>query len=79
MEGKKAQIVKCRCGSIFAACVEPHCYTEPDWQKDVRKYAKQGYRIEMKDCGEGIQFSKCKCYETQQTSIHKSTQISIFN
>lgn len=54
---RKAQVVhyKC-CNGQFAACVEPHCYSDPDWMKDLRKYAKQGYRISVIELGNGKMF-----------------------
>ena len=44
---KRAQAVKCKCGNIIAACVEPACYTDRDWQKNIRFYAKKGYEISL--------------------------------
>lgn len=35
----KAQVVYCRCGSLFAACMEPLCYQDKEWQKNIRKYS----------------------------------------
>jgi len=56
----EAQIIKTTCcGVIFAACMAPYCYTDKDWQKDLRKYAKEGRIIETTK--EEFAFGKCKC------------------
>ncbi len=36
------QVIKCKCGSIFAAAAEPHCYSDAEWQREMRKYIKKG-------------------------------------
>ena len=46
----KAQIIKRKCcNTIYAACVEPHCYTSKTWQKDLRLAVKDGDPIETMD------------------------------
>jgi hypothetical protein len=57
----KIQIIKCRCGKIFAACVESECYTDKDWTKELRKYVNGGCTVEMIDSKEFIGFEKCDC------------------
>jgi len=49
---KQAQVVhyKC-CGGVFAGCVEPYCFEDSDWMKELRKYSKAGFKIEMLDVG----------------------------
>ena len=60
------QVIKYACcGRIFAASAEPYCYTDKDWQKDVRKYAKQGYKIEMVERAD-IDFRSCECNKKQE-------------
>ncbi len=71
---RKAQVIKCKCGSIFAACLEPHCYTDSDWQRDLRKYVKQGNLVEILDCS-SFNFEKCKCKEVKEEN---SSQASLF-
>lgn len=44
---RKAQVLKCKCGKIFAACIEPECYTDKKWQKDLRKYVLKGATVEI--------------------------------
>lgn len=53
------QVIKCKCGAIRAACAEPDCYTDKDWQRDVRAYVKKGYTVETVQSG--VQFSPCTC------------------
>jgi len=62
------QVVRYKCcDKIFAACVEPHCYSEADWQRDVRKHIKQGCRVEM--IKGKVKFGTCVCAENNQTKI----------
>jgi hypothetical protein len=58
------QIVKRKCcGSVFAACVEPDCYTDKDWLKNLKGYVNRGDKVEMIENGT-LQFGgKCKCNE----------------
>lgn len=72
------QIVKYKCcQKIFAACTEPECYTDKDWQKSLREYATRGDTIEMIHEGSMFKFGICECnrerYDktTQTLSIGK--------
>lgn len=59
----KVQIIKYGCcGEIFAACTEPECYQDADWQKEMRKYIKQGHTVETIDRND-FRFGNCKCNE----------------
>ena len=60
------QVVKYKCcDAIFAACNEPNCYTEKDWTKNLKQYAKEGCKIEMV---ESFKFEKCEC-NTKEVKI----------
>lgn len=70
------QVVRYKCcGEIFAACTEPECYTESDWQKNLREYAKRGEIIEIVESG-SVRMSKCKC-EKKETDSEQSQQIKL--
>jgi len=59
--GRGAQVIKYKCcGETFAACIEPDCYTDAEWQKNLRRYALRGDTIEMIDSN-SVTISKCKC------------------
>ena len=58
-EPKKAQTIACHCGKIFAGCMEPYCYTDKQWMKDVRKYALKGYTIGLQP--PGFKLEQCTC------------------
>ena len=64
---KKAQVIICKCGAKFAACAEPFCYTEKDWQKDLRNYVNKGCTVEVIDCG-SFKLESCKCNETKSVN-----------
>jgi len=65
-EPRKAQAVYCKCGSLVAACMAPHCYEDSEWQKDVRKFSKEGYKIKMVDPEEvRLTLDSCKCKQNQ--------------
>lgn len=67
---KKIQVIKhpC-CDKIFAACVEPDCYTDLDWVKELKKYVIQGKKVDLIEQGQGLQFGKCDCKEKQQPKL----------
>ena len=65
-EPRQAQAVYCKCGSLVAACMAPHCYEDSEWQKDVRKFSKDGYKIKMVDPEEvRLTLDSCKCKPNQ--------------
>lgn len=55
------QCISCPCGKVFAACREPECYEDAEWQKDMRKHVKKGCSVKMVDNGVGKLFDKCTC------------------
>ena len=59
----QAQIIRCKCKAIIAACTVPECYMDAEWQKDMRKYVKQGCSVELINCDKSWTVSKCKCKE----------------
>lgn len=56
----KIQVIKCKCGSVFAGCVEEECYTDKGWMRELRKYVLKGCTVDMID-RESFQFQKCTC------------------
>ncbi len=59
---KQVQTIICKCGSMIAACLEPYCYQDEEWMKDVRSYSNRGYEIKMTTAGEGkANLKLCKC------------------
>lgn len=60
MADEKIQIIACVCGGVFAACCEPECYEEVDWQKDMRRYVANGCTVKLIPKGE-LKFSTCTC------------------
>ena len=72
---KLIQVVRYKCcNEIFAACIEPYCYSESDWQKDLRKYIKQGHKVEM--IKGGVEFGECKCIKIKK--VENANQIKLF-
>ena len=68
------QVTKCKCGKIFAACAEPYCYTDAEYQRDTRKYLKQGCTVELVE-SKTWNFEKCICDE--EKTIDKN-QLNLF-
>lgn len=64
MKKEKAQIIKCKCGSIIAGCAEPYCYEDSDWQKDMRKLVKKGCTVELVEVSD-FKLERCKCKESK--------------
>lgn len=58
-----AQVIKCKCGKIYAAFAEPDCYESASWHKDMRKAVKLGHTVELKQKGEW-DFERCTCYDS---------------
>lgn len=59
------QVIKTKCcGKIFAACRDPECYRDSEWQKDIRSYASQGHKIEMVEPGKW-KMEKCTCNDNK--------------
>lgn len=56
------QIIKCKCGKTFAACAEPMCYEDAEWQKEMRAYVKKGCTVSVVEAGTW-QFESCVCNE----------------
>lgn len=71
----KAQVVICKCGSKFAACVEPNCYTQKEWLKDLRKYVQEGCTVEMIEATE-FKFERCKC-EKEKIDVNQTELFSL--
>lgn len=74
---KQAQVIKCKCGSIFAACCVPECYTTSDWIKDLKKYVKAGFEVDMLNIG-SFSLAKCTCGESVVESVDKD-QLNMFS
>lgn len=58
------QLICCPCGNGFAACREPECYEETDWQRDMRKYVKKGCTVKLIENGTlttGNNWAECTC------------------
>jgi DTW domain-containing protein YfiP len=71
------QVTKCPCGKIFAACREPECYTEADYQRDTRKYIAKGCTVEMVENGTW-KFEQCTC-QNMKPVVSDDSQTSLFS
>lgn len=74
---KKAQVIKCKCGSIFAACYAPECYEDSDWIKDLKKYVNAGFEVDLLTIG-SFQLNKCLCGEVK-TEPENKAQLNMFS
>jgi len=69
------QVIKYACcDKIFAACHEPHCYTDTDWLKNLKQYVRRGDKVEMIHGGNGLQMGQCECNE-----LVKSKDLNLFS
>jgi hypothetical protein len=55
------QTISCPCGKVFAACVEPFCYEDAEWQSEMRKYIKRGCTVGLIENGHSNPLQKCTC------------------
>lgn len=68
----RIQVIKYSCcGKVFAACVEPDCYTDSDWQKELRKYVLRGDVVDLIDSSTGLNLSKCECETVKQEKVQQ--------
>jgi len=65
----RAQIVKCQHGKVFAACMEPQCYTDKDWMRDVRKYANGSCTVHIVE-SQSFKFEKCDCDKYRKEPVN---------
>lgn len=70
------QVTKCPCGKVFAACVEPGCYTDAEYQRETRKYIKNGCTVELVESGTWC-FEKCTCTDMKPIEVDKN-QLTLF-
>lgn len=54
------------CGVVFAACVDPECYTDKDWTTELSKYVKAGNVVEMVESSNIGGKCKCKTLEGKE-------------
>lgn len=58
------QVIKRQCcGSVFAACHEPYCYTDKDWLRNLKQYVNRGDKVEMVESADLHFGGKCQCNE----------------
>lgn len=72
----KVQAIRCKCGVIFAGCVEPYCYEDVDWQRKMRKYVKDGCSVEM--MGNDVQLGRCTCDSKSKKKNGNPNQLKLF-
>ena len=54
------EIINCPCNKTFAACADPYCFDDPEWQKDKRHYVKKGCTVKLARDG-NWKYEKCTC------------------
>lgn len=59
------QTIECKCGKTFAASGVPYCYTNEQWQEDLREYVKQGCTVSLKE-DDDVKFERCTCDELEE-------------
>jgi hypothetical protein len=70
------QVIKCKCGSIFAASKVPECYQDKEWLKNLRKYSLDSCNVEIIENDKSIQFEKCECGMKEKNSL--PNQLNLF-
>lgn len=69
---RTAQIVKCKCGSVVAACITPFCYEDKEWQKAIHDFKEQGYTIDELPCDDSWNLGQCECANLPVNSFTKN-------
>lgn len=62
----QSQVIKCKCGKVFAACMLPFAHIEADWMRDVRKYVKKGHEVDIMKNGSWEWCDTKKCVTQPQ-------------
>lgn len=57
---RKIQVLKCKCGAKYAACVDPDCYEDTEWLKGLGECLKNGGSVEM-ESAEEFRLTSCTC------------------
>jgi hypothetical protein len=70
------QSIRCKCGVIFAGCVEPYCYEDVEWQRNMRKYIKEGCTVEM--TGNDVKLGHCACENKAKKKKGNPNQLQLF-
>lgn len=65
---EKTQVIKCKCGNIFAACRVPECYTDQEWTRDLRDYVLDGCTVDVVDAS-SFNFDRCMCHKKEEITI----------
>lgn len=68
MSDTKLQHIICKCGVSIAACRVPECYEDAGWQREMRKYVKRGYTVELIDAG-SHKFERCSCKKEKDKQL----------
>lgn len=70
-EIKKVMVVKCTiCNEVFHVCIEPNCYIDKAWQKELRSYSKDDWlKIEVVPLGSYEFGGYKKCCKTGKADI----------
>ncbi len=58
---RELQVIKCKCGKVFAAAQVPECYMEKEWMDELRDYVvNKGCTVDIVFANGNI-FEKCEC------------------
>lgn len=70
------QCIECVCGKTFAACAEPYCYSDVDWQREMRSYVSKGCKVVLRDKNTLI-LENCTCKNFTPEETDKN-QLKLF-
>ena len=68
------EIIKCSCGTVFAACVDG--YQDKDWREARQGYLEAGCKVEFVQRKE-FELSSCDCPKSKEEVLAKN-QLSLF-
>ena len=72
-EDKKVVCVFCKdCDKPFSVAVAEFAALDKDWSNAMRKYKKQGYRVELVENFDGVW---CECFRGKATDAPEETQL----
>lgn len=73
MEMRLIEEIKCKCGNVFAACVDGH--QDNEWRKERREYVLGGCSVSFTDTPTPL--GHCDCPKTPK-QIMERVQLELF-
>ena len=68
------EVIKCKCGKCFAACVDG--YQDQEWKDEKKEYLRIGFSVDYIQRQDFI-FEQCSCPKSEK-EILEQNQLTLF-